>query len=212
MVRHRQPAVVAPVKRALVYLWCYQRKRQHQKRPRTAEVRNVAGLSYTTSRAFIFPSSSRFWASNSAIAALVDTGPLAHLIAALLCRSKDAAGEPQWNLVGRSVARMTTRSVTRLKLVTQGSPAASSKLALTHASPAPPLPRLRRRRRPHPPRRLPPLPPPLLSAGSPSSSPPTSPSSTPAPPATIASSSTPPAPAPSPSSRATPHTPDRRRR
>jgi len=26
---------VAPVKRALVYLWCYQRKRHHQKRPRT---------------------------------------------------------------------------------------------------------------------------------------------------------------------------------
>ena len=26
---------MAPVKRALVYLWCYQRKRHHQKRPRT---------------------------------------------------------------------------------------------------------------------------------------------------------------------------------
>jgi len=51
-------------------------------------VRNVAGLSYTTSSAFIFSSRSRFWASNSAIAALVDAGPLVHLIAALWCRSK----------------------------------------------------------------------------------------------------------------------------
>jgi len=29
---------VAPVKRALVYLWCYQRKRHHQKRPRTPRI------------------------------------------------------------------------------------------------------------------------------------------------------------------------------
>jgi len=50
--------------------------------------RNVAGLSYATSSTFIFSSSRRFWASNSAIAALVDTGPLAHLIAASWCRSK----------------------------------------------------------------------------------------------------------------------------
>jgi len=52
------------------------------------KVRNVAGLSYTTSSAFIFSSSRRFWASNSAIAALVDTGSLVYLIAALWCRSK----------------------------------------------------------------------------------------------------------------------------
>ncbi len=44
-------------------------------------MRNVAGLSYTTSSAFIFSSSRRFWASNSAIAALVDTGSLVYLIA-----------------------------------------------------------------------------------------------------------------------------------
>ncbi len=37
----------------------------------------------------------------------------------------DAAGEPQWSLVGRSMVCVTTRSLTRLKLVTQGSPAAS---------------------------------------------------------------------------------------
>jgi len=37
----------------------------------------------------------------------------------------DAAGEPQWRLVSGSVARVTTRSLTRLKFVTQGSPAAS---------------------------------------------------------------------------------------
>jgi len=62
--------------------------RHHQKRPRAVKVRNVAGLSYTTSSAFIFSSSRRFWASNSAIAALVDTGSLVYLIAALWCRSK----------------------------------------------------------------------------------------------------------------------------
>ncbi len=54
------------------------------------KVRNVAGLSCTTSSAFIFSSSRRFWASNSAIAALVDTGSLVYLIAALWCRSKPA--------------------------------------------------------------------------------------------------------------------------
>jgi len=48
--------------------------RHHQKRPRAVKVRNVAGLSYATSSTFIFSSSRRFWASNSAIAALVDTG------------------------------------------------------------------------------------------------------------------------------------------
>jgi len=38
----------------------------------------------------------------------------------------DAAGEPQWHLVSGSVASVTTRSLTRLKFVTQGSPAAST--------------------------------------------------------------------------------------
>ena len=59
-----------------------------------AEVRNVAGLSYTTSRAFIFPSRGCSWASHSVLAALVDPNLLVHLKAAMLCRSKDAAGEP----------------------------------------------------------------------------------------------------------------------
>ena len=95
------------------------------------KVRNVAGLSYTTSSALIFSSRRRFWASNSAIAALVDTGSLVYLIAALWCRSKDAAGEPQQGLVGKLAARVTTRRVTCPKRVVEGSPAASSKLALT---------------------------------------------------------------------------------
>ena len=55
-----------------------------------AEVRNVAGLSYTTSRAFIFPSRGCSWASHSVLAALVDPNPLVHLKAAMLCRSKVA--------------------------------------------------------------------------------------------------------------------------
>jgi len=75
-------------------------EQRHQKRPRAVKVRNVAGLSYTTSSAFIFSSRRRFWASNSAIAALVDTGSLVYLIAALWCRSKLAltagsAGAPR---------------------------------------------------------------------------------------------------------------------
>jgi len=94
------------------------------------QVHNVAGLSYTTSSAFIFPSRGCSWASNSVLAALISPSPLVHLKAARLCRSKDAAGEPQWSLGGRSMARVTTRSLTRLKLVTQGSPAASSKVAI----------------------------------------------------------------------------------
>jgi len=52
------------------------------------EVRNVAGLSCTTSSAFIFPGSGRSWASNSVLAALVSPSPLVHLKAARLCRSK----------------------------------------------------------------------------------------------------------------------------
>jgi len=51
---------------------------------------------------------------------------------------QDAAGEPRCSLVSRSKAHVTTRRLTRLKLVTEGSPA-SSKLALTHASPSPPI-------------------------------------------------------------------------
>ena len=52
------------------------------------EVRNVAGLSYTTSSAFIFPSRGCSWASNSVLAALLSPSPLVHLKAARLCRSK----------------------------------------------------------------------------------------------------------------------------
>jgi len=51
------------------------------------------------------------------------TGTLAYSADSGPCQ--DAAGEPQWSLGGRSMARVTTRSLTRLKLVTQGSPAAS---------------------------------------------------------------------------------------
>ncbi len=54
------------------------------------QVRNVAGLSYTTSSAFIFPSRGCSWASNSILAALVSPSPLVHLKAAGLCRSKVA--------------------------------------------------------------------------------------------------------------------------
>ncbi len=54
------------------------------------EVRNVAGLSCTTSSAFIFPGRGRSWASNSVLAALVSPSPLVHLKAARLCRSKVA--------------------------------------------------------------------------------------------------------------------------
>jgi len=54
------------------------------------EVRNVAGLSYTTSSAFIFPSRGCSWASNSLLAALVSPRPLVHLKAARWCRSKVA--------------------------------------------------------------------------------------------------------------------------
>jgi len=39
---------VAPVKRALVYLWCYQRKRHHQKRPRTFDLHHNAAIRYTS--------------------------------------------------------------------------------------------------------------------------------------------------------------------
>ncbi len=80
-------------------------------------MRNVAGLSYTTSRAFIFPSRGCSWASHSVLAALVDPNLLVHLKAAMLCRSKDAAGEPQWSPPDRAVACVITRSLTRSKPV-----------------------------------------------------------------------------------------------
>ncbi len=95
--------------------------RHYQKSPTPVKVRNVAGLSYTTSSALIFSSRRCFWASNSAIAALVDTGSLVYLIASLWCRSKDAAGEPQEGRVGKLAARVTTCRLTRPKLVVKGS-------------------------------------------------------------------------------------------
>jgi len=63
-------------------------------------VRNVAGLSYTTSSAFIFPSRGCSWASHSALAALADPNPLVHLKAAMLCRSKVALTTAQGTHTG----------------------------------------------------------------------------------------------------------------
>ncbi len=85
--------------------------RHHQKRPRAVQVRNVASLSYTTSSAFIFPSRGCSWASNSVLVALISPRPLAHLKAARLCRSKDAAGEPCVTSLSRFKARMVTRAI-----------------------------------------------------------------------------------------------------
>jgi len=53
-----------------------------------------------------------------------DVGPPAR-VTVVSASFDDVAGEPRWSLVGGSVAGVTTRSVKRLKLVTQGSPAAS---------------------------------------------------------------------------------------